>query len=167
MVAETARTKVAILGGGVGAMVTAFWLTNDPDRRATYDVTVHQMGWRLGGKGASGRNPDIGSRIEEHGLHVWFGFYDNAFFTMGQCYQQLAQVAPRPDSCPIRTLDEAFMPSPTIGLYECYEGQWLPHRFDLPTMPPMLDHELGTIGPLPTIWHVVANFDDVGGQYLG
>ena len=157
MATETARTKVAILGGGVGAVVTAFWLTNTPALREQYDVTVHQMGWRLGGKGASGRNLDTGSRIEEHGLHVWFGFYDNAFFTMGQCYEQLAQVAPRPDSCPIRTLEEAFMPNPTIGLYECYEGQWLPHRFDLPTMPPMLDHELGTIGPLPTIWHVVAN----------
>jgi len=157
MATEAARTKVAILGGGVGAMVTAFWLTSSPELRASYDVTVHQMGWRLGGKGASGRNLDTGSRIEEHGLHIWFGFYANAFFTMGQCYEELAGCAPRPDDCPIRTLEEAFAPSPTIGLYECYQGQWLPHRFDTPKMPPMLHRELGTIGPLPTIWHVIAN----------
>jgi uncharacterized protein with NAD-binding domain and iron-sulfur cluster len=157
MATEAGRTKVAILGGGVGAMVTAFWLTNSPELQANYDVTVHQMGWRLGGKGASGRNLDTGSRIEEHGLHVWFGFYDNAFFTMKQCYDQLAVLDPRPAVCPITTLDQAFMPSPTIGLYECYKGQWLPHRFDTPEMPDVVRRDLGTIGPLPTIWHVMTN----------
>ena len=52
------------------------------------------MGWRLGGKGASGRNAAHGSRIEEHGLHIWFGFYDNAFLTMRQCYEELARAPP-------------------------------------------------------------------------
>lgn len=50
--------KVAILGGGIGAISTAFLLT-DPALHGRYDVTIHCMGWRLGGKGASGRNADI------------------------------------------------------------------------------------------------------------
>ena len=48
--------------------------------RDRYDVTVYQPGWRLGGKGASGRGP--ADRVEEHGLHVWMGFYENAFALM-------------------------------------------------------------------------------------
>jgi uncharacterized protein with NAD-binding domain and iron-sulfur cluster len=50
------RIKVAVLGGGVGSIVTAFYLTSTPALRARYDVTVYQVGWRIGGKGASGRN---------------------------------------------------------------------------------------------------------------
>jgi uncharacterized protein with NAD-binding domain and iron-sulfur cluster len=43
-------------------------------------VTMYQPSWRLGGKGASGRAVDYmgARRIEEHGLHVWFGFCENA-----------------------------------------------------------------------------------------
>ena len=56
--------KVAILGGGVGGMTAAFELTATPELRERYDVTVYQLGWRLGGKGASGRNaaPTTASR---------------------------------------------------------------------------------------------------------
>ena len=85
------KTKVAILGGGVGAMAAAWELTSTPERRAKYDVTVHQLGWRLGGKGASGRNAAEGQRIEEHGLHIWMGFYENAFRVMRACYEELGR----------------------------------------------------------------------------
>lgn len=44
--------KIAILGGGIGALATAAELTNDPDWQRNYDITIYQMGWRLGGKGA-------------------------------------------------------------------------------------------------------------------
>jgi uncharacterized protein with NAD-binding domain and iron-sulfur cluster len=71
--------RIAILGGGVASLSTALELTSVPDWQTRYDITVYQMGWRLGGKGASSRNPAAGGRIEEHGLHVWFGCYDNAF----------------------------------------------------------------------------------------
>ena len=48
------KKKVAILGGGVGGMTAAFDLTNDPDWKDRFDeITVYQLGWRLGGKGAS------------------------------------------------------------------------------------------------------------------
>ena len=73
------KIKVAVLGGGVGAMTAATFLTSTPELRAKYQVTVYQQGWRLGGKGASGRNSAHANRIEEHGLHVWMGWYQIAF----------------------------------------------------------------------------------------
>ncbi|CAM4054007.1 NAD(P)-binding protein [Palleronia rufa] len=78
--------RIAILGGGVGAISAAFELTSGPD---AYDVTIYQTGWRLGGKCASGRNAAHGHRIEEHGLHVWAGFYENAIALMRRCYEDL------------------------------------------------------------------------------
>jgi len=157
MATEAVRTKVAVLGGGVGGMVAAYWLTSTPELREQFEVTVHQMGWRLGGKGASGRNLDQGGRIEEHGLHIWFGFYDNAFLTMRQCYEELDLVAPRPQGCPIRTFGDAFTASPDIGLYELYGGKWIPHTFAAPERHSILHPELGMEGPLPSIWHLVSN----------
>ena len=67
-----------------GAITAAYYLSSDPDR---YDITVYQQGWRLGGKGASGRGRL--ERIEEHGLHIWFGFYENAFRMLHECHEQL------------------------------------------------------------------------------
>lgn len=83
------RTKVAIVGGGVGGLTTAFELTR-PEHEGRFDVTVYQLGWRLGGKGASGRNLDRANRIEEHGLHVWMGFYENAFRMLRETYAEIA-----------------------------------------------------------------------------
>ena len=77
--AERTRRKIAIPGGGTGALAAAFGLTERPGWQDAYEITVYQLGWRLGGKGASGRNAEKNQRIEEHGLHVWSGFYDNAF----------------------------------------------------------------------------------------
>jgi len=151
------RKKVAVLGGGVGGMVTAFWLTSTEELRAAYDVTVYQSGWRLGGKGASGRNLARGGRIEEHGLHIWFGFYDNAFLTMRQCYEELGRDLPRSPTCPIRTFEEAFTPSPVIGLFEYYHGTWLSHAFEPPPRLSALHPTLGTAGPLPSLWHVMSH----------
>ena len=42
------KQRIAILGGGLAGLATAFELTATPARRAKYDVTVHQVGWRLG-----------------------------------------------------------------------------------------------------------------------
>jgi uncharacterized protein with NAD-binding domain and iron-sulfur cluster len=84
--APARATKVAIIGGGCAAITTAFELSR-PEMAGRYDVTVYQMGWRLGGKGASGRGPS--GRIEEHGLHIWLGCYDNAFRLTRECYGEL------------------------------------------------------------------------------
>jgi uncharacterized protein with NAD-binding domain and iron-sulfur cluster len=128
-------------------MTAAFELTATPALRAAYDVTVYQMGWRLGGKGASGRNAAQGQRIEEHGLHVWFGFYDNAFDLMRRCYDELA----RPAGAPLATFDEAFTPCDEIVLGEQYDDTWLLHTYNVPRIP----LEPGTEGVLPTLWELV------------
>ncbi len=91
------KKKIAILGGGLGGIVAAFWLSDKPGAMDEYDITVYQLGWRLGGKGASGRaSPDYGERIEEHGLHIWFGFYENAFHTLSRAFQVLGAHSPPP-----------------------------------------------------------------------
>ena len=51
-----AKRKVAILGGGVSAITVAMQLTDDPAWRDQFEsITIYQLGWRLGGKGATGR----------------------------------------------------------------------------------------------------------------
>src|SRR5438034_3629210 len=77
--------EVAVIGGGCGAITAAFELTR-PEHRGKYHVTVYQLGWRLGGKAASGRGP--ADRIEEHGLHIWLGAYENAFRLLRECYDE-------------------------------------------------------------------------------
>src|SRR4051794_4452743 len=141
------KTKVAILGGGVGAITCAFALTDSQELRDRYDVTVHQLGWRLGGKGASGRNASIHDCIEEHGLHIWFGCYDNAFTCLRSCYEQLA----RPDDVPIRTIEDAFHPSDVSVLFEQHRD-W----FACPAKFPENAALPGTPGELPTFWNAVA-----------
>jgi uncharacterized protein with NAD-binding domain and iron-sulfur cluster len=79
--------KVAIIGGGCASITAAFELSR-PEHGGRYDITVYQLGWRLGGKGASGRG--VCGRIEEHGLHTWGGFYENAFGLLRECYAELA-----------------------------------------------------------------------------
>ena len=83
------REHIAILGGGVGGCVAAYWLSSTEELRKKYRVTLYQTGWRLGGKGASSRNPEKKFRSEEHGPHVWFGFYENAFTTLRRCVNEL------------------------------------------------------------------------------
>ncbi len=86
-------------------MAAAFELTR-PELGDRFEVTVYQMGWRLGGKGASGRGP--ADRIEEHGLHLWMGFYENAFRIMRECYAELGRDR---RSCPIAEWQDAFFPA--------------------------------------------------------
>lgn len=69
--------------------MAAAWELSHPKHNGRFKITVYQEGWRLGGKGSSGRGPS--GRIEEHGLHIWLGFYDNAFRMMRECHAELAQ----------------------------------------------------------------------------
>ena len=80
------KTKVAILGGGLGSIAAAYELSCTKALRDRYEITVYQQAHRLGGKGASGRNSALGDRIEEHGLHAFLGFYENAFRFMRDVY---------------------------------------------------------------------------------
>ena len=142
------RTKVAVLGGGAGGITAAFELTATPELRERFEVTVYQLGWRLGGKGASGRNAAAGDRIEEHGLHIWFGFYDNAFRLMRDAYQELG----RPRDAPLATLDDAFKGCDRLVLYDRQGDGWHPFSFEMPRnfLRP------GDPGGLPSFWEIAA-----------
>ena len=142
------REKVAVLGGGVGGITAAFELTATPELRERFDVTVYQLGWRIGGKGASGRNAAAGDRIEEHGLHVWFGFYDNAFRLMRDAYAELG----RPPEAPLATVEDAFHGCDQLVLYDRQGDGWHAHRFNCP--PNFL--RPGDQGELPTFWEMAA-----------
>lgn len=122
-----ARTKVAILGGGLSGLVTAFNLTA-PEQGDQYDVTIYQLGWRLGGKCATGRNPDLGERIQEHGLHVFMGQYDNAFSMVQSLYGEAAQ-PPFPD------WRKGYTQVPAMSLMEQVDGEWIPWVVELPVFP--------------------------------
>ena len=115
--------SVAILGGGMAALTTAFELTEGEWANEFERVTVYQRGWRLGGKGASSRGPN--GRIEEHGLHVLLGYYDHTFDMMRRCYDALDRERSDP-SCPIRTWDDAVAPSHLIGVVDEHHGEWQP-----------------------------------------
>src|SRR5262245_61913295 len=106
-----APIKVAVIGGGCAAIAAAFELSR-PEHGGRYAVTVYQMGWRLGGKGASGRG--LAGRIEEHGLHVWMGWYENAFRLLRECYTELG-----------RNWRTAFEPASIIAVAErTSAGRW-------------------------------------------
>jgi uncharacterized protein with NAD-binding domain and iron-sulfur cluster len=135
--------KIAILGGGMGGLAAAWELTRS---RGRYDVTVFQLGGRLGGKAASSRNPEKRDRIEEHGLHLLAGCYENVFMMIREAYEELGR---RPGS-PLATWREAFLPLDMVVLQDRIGDRWhhWPQRFPrLPSTP----GEHGTISsPLET-----------------
>lgn len=63
MTEPTKRESIVIIGGGMSALTAAFELTSLPEWQRRYDITLYQMGHRLGGKGASGRNHKRFDRI--------------------------------------------------------------------------------------------------------
>ena len=133
-----AKQKIAVIGGGVGAITAVYAITQTPDWNKKFDITIYQLGWRTGGKGASGRNAELGQRIEEHGLHVWAGFYDNAFRNMRRCYEQLVELGLRKESDPLGTMDKAFKPlshlflAERVPTSETEDNGWRPWVIDLP-----------------------------------
>ena len=122
-----AKTRVTILGGGLSGLVTAFNLTA-PEQQGKYAVTVYQLGWRLGGKCATGRNQDVNQRIQEHGLHVFMGQYDNAFAMVQALYAEAAHP-------PFPTWQEGYTQTPAMSLMEEVDGKWIPWVFECPVFP--------------------------------
>src|SRR5579872_2723241 len=119
--------RVAVVGGGCAGITAAFELSR-PEHRGKYQVTVYQQGWRLGGKGASGRG--IHNRIEEHGLHIWMGFYDNAFRLLRECYSELGR---DPRKCRYADWRDAFTPAPVIGVLDrTRRAKWEPRLSHFP-----------------------------------
>jgi uncharacterized protein with NAD-binding domain and iron-sulfur cluster len=122
--------KVAILGGGVAGLAAAFELS-DPRHHGQFDVTIHQLGWRLGGKCASGRDMDQRFRIKEHGPHIFFGFYDNAFAILREAYSEL----PADPRRPFATIFDALAPQTGFATIEQIGDAWLPWVIHAPKMP--------------------------------
>lgn len=100
------KRRVLIVGGGIAGLTAAYELSRTPDLRARWDVEVVEMGHRFGGRLASAHNPHRWGRNEEHGLHVWFGWYDNAF----RLAEQVWADAPIPADCPWKSVWDAFRP---------------------------------------------------------
>jgi uncharacterized protein with NAD-binding domain and iron-sulfur cluster len=109
------KKKVAILGGGPAALAAMMDLSKYPER---YELSLYQVGWRLGGKCASGRGfsstlaaPDSATHVawprsQEHGLHMALGFYENFFDLLRQAYDNLD----RSDAWALRTWQDALAP---------------------------------------------------------
>lgn len=105
------------------AGLAAAWRLSEPGWRDEFEsITVYQRGWRLGGKGASSRGEH--GRIEEHGLHIWLGSYENAFALLRECYAELDRGRTDPQA-PIRTWRQALIPAENPGLADRFGDEWL------------------------------------------
>jgi len=116
--------RVAIVGGGPAGLSAAYHLIQ-LDTNQDLDITVYQLGWRLGGKGATGRDAANHHRIEEHGIHGFCKFYFNTWKMVKGVYDA---VGGGNEPClPVQTLEEAFLPSSTVYSIEaggsCLKGQ--------------------------------------------
>jgi uncharacterized protein with NAD-binding domain and iron-sulfur cluster len=154
------KPRIAILGGGVGAVTAAFHLSQDGWQNHYESITLYQQGWRLGGKGASGRGPR--ERIEEHGLHVWFGFYENAFRMLHDCHMALDE-REASDSQPrwplaFKTMEDSFRPCNEVYLSD-YDGcgwkLWVADFFAERDDWPWADPDLRPPAERPAEWSVL------------
>ncbi len=105
------------------AALSAAWRLSEPALRDRFEsITVYQRGWRLGGKAASSRGPH--GRIEEHGLHIWLGSYENAFALLRECYSELDRATTDPLAS-IQTWEEAIAPADNPGLADSWNDNWV------------------------------------------
>ena len=155
------RKRVAILGGGMAGLAAAWRLSEPGWQDRLGSITVYQRGWRLGGKGASSRGEH--GRIEEHGLHIWLGSYENAFALLRQCYSELDRENTDP-AAPIRHWFDAMIPADDLGLADRTDDEWLTWlgtfaRNDLlPGDPDGDGREMTVVGFLRRALQLIADF---------
>lgn len=140
------RRKVAILGGGLASLSAAYELTSYPDWRERYDVTLYQLGWRVGGKTANGFGP--GERIEERGIHIFQGWYNNAFRMVRDAYETMEKHG-LAEGSPLQKWDQAFVPDDATLFTEqsAVTGEWT----NWPILFPYNDSVPGEGGPPPIL----------------
>ncbi|MBB3699595.1 NAD(P)-binding protein [Flammeovirga yaeyamensis] len=143
--------RIAVLGGGLSAMTSVYTLMQEPNWEEKYDITVYQLGWRIGGKGASGVNPEIGYRIEEHGLHLWMGFYENAFKMIKDVYKNLD----RPKDAPMSTFEKAFSKQDYFIFTENVNNKWVDWKVPFPALPGKVGD-----GQLPSVEEILEAVSD-------
>ncbi|MEZ4312232.1 MAG: NAD(P)-binding protein [Polyangiaceae bacterium] len=138
------KKKIAILGGGMGALTAAWVLSHEPDE---YDITVYQLGWRLGGKTTTGRGRH--QRIQEHGIHVLMGWYDNTFRLLRSVYDERRRDGLDPDS-PLQTWEQSVVATNVMSMpqYDARARKWagwtlvFPRNHTVPGGPPVSMMEL-------------------------
>ncbi len=123
----TDKKSVAVLGGGIGGLTAAWELVKTGD----YDVTVYQMGWRLGGKCATGRDANNGYRLEEHGIHGFLGSYYNALEMMADVFDELAAALPA-NSGFLTDFDNAFDLQNAVAMWDYNNAGWEHWTLELP-----------------------------------
>ncbi len=139
--------RIAILGGGPAGVAAAYWLSR-PEQKGQYIVTLYTQGWRLGGKCASGRNLQIANRIEEHGLHMLMGCYQNGFATMRALYEDWRALKPDPTNA-FQHWSDAFLPLRLVSLME-QDGPGTPATW-LPWLLPVFPRLPGEPGDGPLV----------------
>jgi uncharacterized protein with NAD-binding domain and iron-sulfur cluster len=106
------RTRVFIIGAGLGGLSAAWFLSK---HRPDVDVIVCEASWVPGGKAVSGRAaPPVGGGmphfVEEHGLHMLFGTYQQTWQMLADCYEEVD----RPVSHAFRRIEQAFTPQKLV-----------------------------------------------------
>jgi uncharacterized protein with NAD-binding domain and iron-sulfur cluster len=149
--------KIAILGGGMGSLAAAWYLTDQPGWQERYHITLYQQGWRLGGKGAGGRNGAQAQRTEEHCLHILYGCYANAFRMLRAVYGELD----RPPGAPLAGWRDAFRRQDYVALAEPVDGAWQPWHLLFPERAGMPGE-----GRIPSLWEMLQTLIDAVGDWL-
>ncbi|NLR94286.1 NAD(P)-binding protein [Flammeovirga agarivorans] len=122
--------KIAIFGGGIAGLTTAWELTNQKDWEKKYDITIYQQGWRCGGKASTGINEQ--GRIEEIGIHMFQGWYHNAFRLVKEVYSYIEENKINEDGA-FKSWKDAFKANPVTSLVEpSKDDKWLDWPFVLP-----------------------------------
>ncbi len=141
---EKNKKKIAILGSGMSSLTAAYELSSYKNWQDDYDITIYQMGWRLGGKTATGRGPN--ERIQEHGIHIAQGWYENAFRLIQDSYKECEKHNLMPDS-PFKSWEDAFDREDTTLLthFDPKTNQWIKKNIIFPSN----EYIPGQGGPLP------------------
>ena len=144
------KKKIKILGGGMSALAAAHELTDYDGWQNEYEITVYQIGWRLGGKTSTGRGKN--DRIEEHGIHILQGWYDTTFRLLRSVYAERKKSNLAPDSPLQELFKDGLQPNSTTLLTEYIHelGKWTNWTLIFP----QTDELPGEGGPLP-MWELI------------